>query len=125
MSSSGDDQTKVTQLPIRDEEVKAAANSPRRDDAVKNPSSADSSDQIDTRAKPTTVRIAKDSSLRRLITYVMACVQAGSTVTLQALTLQVERAINVASIVRDRIGNVHQVNSLLVVEETVKQKDGA
>ena len=55
----------------------------------------------------------------------MACMQAGSTVTIQALTLQVERAINVASIVRDRIGNVHQVNSLLVVEETQKDKDGA
>ena len=60
-----------------DEEVKAAANSPRRDDVEKAPLQVDQ----DT-AKPTTVRIAKDSQMRRTITFVMARVSAGSTVTL-------------------------------------------
>ena len=38
--------------------------------------------------------------------------------TLQALNLCVHKAITIALIVRDRLGNIHQVNSLLVVQET-------
>ena len=88
MSSSGDDQAKVAPPAVIDEEVKAAANSPKKDLPEKaphesgpnenGPSAAVSNDS----AKPVTVRIAKDSQLRRLITYVMAKLQAGSTVTL-------------------------------------------
>ena len=71
---------------------------------------------------PTTVRIAKDSSVRRLTTYCLSRVEAGSVVTIQALTLQVQKAITVASLVRDRLGNVHQVNSLLVVQDSNPEK---
>ena len=65
----------------------------------------------------TTVRVAKDSQLRKMITFVMAKVDNGSTVTIQALNKCVHKAITLASIVRDRLGNVHQINSLLVVQE--------
>jgi len=69
-----------------------------------------------------TVRVAKDSSTRKLITFVMSRLENGGTVTLQALNLCVHKAITIALICRDRLGNVYQVNSLLVVQET-KEKD--
>lgn len=47
----------------------------------------------------------------------MGRLERGGTVTIQALNLCVHKAILLASIVRDRLGNVYQVNSLLVVEE--------
>ena len=64
------------------------------------------------------VRIAKDSSVRKLISFVMSRLDRGGTVTLQALNLCVKKAITIALIVRDRLGNIYQVNSLLVVQET-------
>lgn len=64
------------------------------------------------------VRIAKDSSVRKLISFVMGRLERGGTVTLQALNLCVKKAITIALIVRDRLGNIYQVNSLLVVQET-------
>ena len=64
------------------------------------------------------VRIAKDTSVRRLISFVMSRVERGGKVTLQALNLSVHKAITVALIVRDRLGDIYQVNSLLVVQET-------
>lgn len=64
------------------------------------------------------VRIAKDSSVRKLISFVMGRLERGGTVTLQALNLCVKKAITISLIVRDRLGNIHQVNSLLVIQET-------
>lgn len=61
--------------------------------------------------------MAKDSSVRKLISFVMGRLERGGTVTIQALNLCVHKAIMLSSIARDRLGNVHQVNSLLVVEE--------
>ena len=84
MSHTGEDQQ--IRVTPHDEEAKAAANSPRRDDADKLSQTSDERRQ-EAATKPTTVRIAKESSLRRLITYVIARIQGGSTVTLQALTL--------------------------------------
>jgi len=72
------------------------------------------------------VRVAKDSSTRKLITFVMNRLEQGGTVTLQALNVCVHKAITIALIVRDRLGNIHQVNSLLVVQETKEgEKSGA
>ena len=53
------------------------------------------------------VRIAKDTSVRRLISFVMSRVERGGKVTLQALNLSVHKAITVALIVRDRLGNIY------------------
>ena len=64
------------------------------------------------------VRVAKESSTRKLISFVMGRLERGGTVTLQALNLCVHKAITIALIVRDRLGEIHQVNSLLVVQET-------
>lgn len=64
-----------------------------------------------------TVRVAKDSSVHRLITFVMSRLEGDGKVTIQALNLCVRKAIMLASIARDRLGNVYQVNSLLVVQE--------
>ena len=64
-----------------------------------------------------TVRISKDSQVRKLISFVMGRLERGGTVTLQALNQCVHKAITVALISRDRLGNIFQVNSLLVVQE--------
>ena len=48
----------------------------------------------------------------------MSRLESGGTVTLQALNLCVHKAITIALICRDRLGNIYQVNSLLVVQET-------
>ena len=71
-----------------------------------------------TAEKDPTVRVAKDSSLRKLIGLTIKKVEANETVTIQALNLCVHKAITLASIVRDRVGNVSQINSLLVLENT-------
>ena len=126
MSSSDIQNDYKQQSPVKvveDEEVKAASSSP-----VPSPTHSPTSKEREAADKePVLVRIARETSLRRLITYVLAKLEAGSTVTIQALTLQVHRAITAASIVRDRLGNVHQVNSLLVVQEnssTRGERDG-
>ena len=66
-----------------------------------------------------TVRISKDSQVRKLISFVMGRLERGGTVTLQALNQCVHKAITVALISRDRLGNIFQVNSLLVVQEGI------
>mmetsp|Transcript_26608 Transcript_26608/g.35592 ORF Transcript_26608/g.35592 Transcript_26608/m.35592 type:complete len:115 (+) Transcript_26608:129-473(+) len=53
------------------------------------------------------VRIAKDSSVRKLISFVMSRLERGGTVTLQALNMCVHKAIMIALICRDRLGNIH------------------
>ena len=63
------------------------------------------------------MRIKKDSSTRKLITYVMGRLEAGDRVVLQGLGICVHKAITVALISRDRLGNVYQQNSLLVLED--------
>ena len=63
------------------------------------------------------VRVSKDSQVRKLISFVMGRLERGGTVTLQALNQCVHKAITVALISRDRLGNIYQVNSLLVVQE--------
>lgn len=63
------------------------------------------------------MRISKDSQVRKLISFVMGRLERGGTVTLQALNQCVHKAITVALISRDRLGNIFQVNSLLVVQE--------
>ena len=47
----------------------------------------------------------------------------GATVTLQALNICVHKAILIALITRDRMGNIYQLNSLLVVQEGVDKND--
>lgn len=64
-----------------------------------------------------TVRVAKESSVRKLITFVMSRLDRDGKVTIQALNLCVRKAIMLASIARNRLGDVYQVNSLLVVQE--------
>ena len=66
--------------------------------------------------KNPTVRVSKNSSLRKLIGFCIKKVEAHEVVTIQALNLCVNKAIILASIVRDRVGNVAQVNSLLVLD---------
>lgn len=75
-------------------------------------SSAATEEQLDA-----VVRISKDSNVRKLISFVMSRLDRGGTVTLQALNQCVHKAITVALISRDRLGNIFQVNSLLVVQE--------
>ena len=48
----------------------------------------------------------------------MGRLDRGGTVKLQALNQCVHKALTVALITRDRLGNIYQVNSLLVVQES-------
>ena len=54
-----------------------------------------------------TVRVTQRSSIRSLVSYVMMRVKAGDTMTVQGLGLGISTAITVASIVRDRLGDIH------------------
>ena len=93
--------------PSLDQPKADGAGTPRSEDAVEK-----------TAEKDPTVRVSKDSSLRKLIGFCIKKVEANETVTIQALNLCVHKAITLASIVRDRVGNVSQINSLLVLENT-------
>ena len=88
--------------------------------------SASAADESKTATEPENfdaiVRIARESSVRKLISFVMSRIERGGQVTLQALNMCVHKAITIALIVRDRLGNIHQVNSLLVVQES-KEND--
>ena len=91
-----------------DDQLKAdEAGTPRSEDAVK-----------PTAEKDPIVRVSKDSSLRKLIGFCIKKIEAKETVTIQALNLCVHKAIILSSIVRDRVGNVSQINSLLVLENS-------
>jgi DNA-binding protein len=57
------------------------------------------------------VRVTRTSSIRNQIAYTMKRVQAGDTITISGLGLGISKAILIASVVRDRIGNVHMLNS--------------
>jgi len=102
-----------------------SADAPAAADATENASSAvaaAAADEASVVKEPANfdanVRVAKESSVRKLISFVMGRLERGGRVTLQALNLCVHKAITIALIVRDRLGNIHQVNSLLVVQET-------
>ena len=106
------------------QEATAAPSSPRptkeesTDKAKADGADSPSDDAEKTAEKDPIVRVSKDSSLRKLIGFIIKKIEANETVTIQALNLCVHKAITVASIVRDRVGNVYQVNSLLVLENS-------
>ena len=108
--------------PTKNEEAAAEATAalsstktPATETASSNPRPAtEEEDQLDV-----TVRISKDSQVRKLISFVMNRLDRGGTVTLQALNQCVHKALTVALISRDRLGNIYQVNSLLVVQEGI------
>ena len=108
--------------PTKNEEAAAEATAvlistktPANGTASSNPRpTTEEEDQLDV-----TVRISKDSQVRKLISFVIGRLDRGGTVTLQALNQCVHKALTVALISRDRLGNIYQVNSLLVVQEGV------
>ena len=55
----------------------------------------------------------------------MGRLEAGDCVVLQGLGICVHKAITVALISRDRLGNVYQENSLLVLEDTAAPNSAA
>ena len=123
--------TETVKTPVKSEEKEeatAAPSSPRpttgepsldQPKAVEGEEAPKSEEAVEhTAEKDPTVRVAKDSSLRKLIGFCIKKVEANETVTIQALNLCVHKAITLASIVRDRVGNVSQINSLLVLENT-------
>jgi len=63
------------------------------------------------------VILTRDSSLRQKITYVIGQIKGNSQVTLRALGQNVHKAITIASIVRERVGNVHQTTKLCHLED--------
>ena len=63
------------------------------------------------------VRVSRTASIRAQIGYAMKRVKLGESVTIQGLGMGISRAITIASIVRDRVGNVHMLNSFSEVED--------
>jgi len=119
--------TDTVKTDLKSEEKKeatAAPSSPRQtkgepaDQPKTDGSGTPSDDAVATAEKDPIVRVSKESSLRKLIGFIIKKIEANETVTIQALNLCVHKAITVASIVRDRVGNVYQVNSLLVLENS-------
>lgn len=66
------------------------------------------------------VRVTRNSSIRAQIGYAMKRVKSGDQITIQALGFAMSKAITIASVVRDRIGNVHMLNTLHEVENKNK-----
>ena len=95
-------------------EATAAKASPRTDEETKATETLAESERV--AEKNPTVRVSKNSSLRKLIGFCIKKVESDEVVTIQALNLCVHKAIILASIVRDRVGNVSQINSLLVLD---------
>lgn len=60
---------------------------------------------------PNLIRVTRTSSTRNQIAYAMKRVQDGSKITVEGLGYGISKAILIASVVRDRIGNVHMLNS--------------
>jgi DNA-binding protein len=71
--------------------------------------------------QPMSVLIGQGSQLRRLISAAIARVKANQTVTLKAFGRNQHRAVTLASIVRDRVGDLHQLNSFV---EEKNEKEG-
>jgi DNA-binding protein len=63
------------------------------------------------------VRVSRTSSIRNQIGYAMKRVKSGEQVTITGLGSGISRAITIASIVRDRVGNVHMLNSFHEVSD--------
>ena len=63
------------------------------------------------------VRVTRTSSIRAQIGYTMKRVKSGDRMTITGIGLGMSKAITIASIVRDRIGNVHMLNSFQEVED--------
>ena len=93
---------KTVNVPTETEAVAAMA-SPRSNAET---DTAKPSESVQAAEKNPTVRVSKNSSLRKLIGFCIKKVEAEEVVTIQALNLCVHKAIMLASIVRDRVGNV-------------------
>lgn len=63
------------------------------------------------------VRVSRTSSVRNQIAYAMKRVKSGEQVTITGLGTGISKAITIASIVRDRVGNVHMLNSFSEVSD--------
>ena len=103
-------------------QIKEEVSDPIENPAVENPAATTEKSAAENNDHPTesaespaaqpenfdaTVRVAKDSSVHRLITFVMSRLEGDGKVTIQALNLCVRKAIMLASIARDRLGNVY------------------
>ena len=107
----------VNNISTAENEATAARSSPRPAEVKEATKPTETpSDVAEVAEKNPTVRVSKNSSLRKLIGFCIKKVEANEVVTIQALNLCVHKAIILASIVRDRVGNVAQVNSLLVLD---------
>ena len=62
------------------------------------------------------VRVTRNSSIRAQIGYTMKRVKSGDQISVQGLGLVISKAIMLASIVRDRLGNVHMLNNFFEVD---------
>ena len=62
------------------------------------------------------IRVTRNSRIRAQIGYTMKRVKSGDQITVKALGLTISKAIMLASIVRDRLGNVHMLTNFYEVD---------
>lgn len=63
------------------------------------------------------IKLRRESALRKTIGFAMARIEQGDTVTIQAYGKNMPRAITLVAIVRERLGHVHQVTSLIHAQD--------
>lgn len=73
---------------------------------------------------PKKVIVTKDSSLRQKIAYVMVQVKNDQTVTLRAFGLNISKAITMATIVRERVGELNQITKMVTLEDPKTGRKG-
>ena len=86
---------------------------------------AEGEQEISTQSENPTIKIRKDSQLRKLIAYAITRVENGDTVTVVAYGRCLPRAITLVAIVRERVGHVNQVSSLVNAEGDEEEGRGA
>ena len=69
--------------------------------------------EISTQSENPTIKIRKESSLRKMIAYAITRIENGDQVTVMAYGKNLPRAITLVAIVKERVGHVNQITSLV------------
>jgi len=69
--------------------------------------------------------VTKDSVMRKKIGVALGLVKGGKTVTISGFGSNIPKAISLASIVSDRVGEVHRVNSFVSEKDERSEKFGS
>jgi DNA-binding protein len=120
MNSDENIETNTTQ-PSQEQETPKEEPAPEAIEKAEVVEESKGDEPEDNRDKPMNIVVSQNTQLRRMISAAIARVKANQPVTMKAFGRNQHKAVTLASIVRDRVGNLHQLNSF--VEEKT-EKDG-